>query len=130
MSCLLRIPMAVLIAFSLARFAVFGYEALANDDDHSKLFHRCLLPVRIDSSMSRATVAIILNDYVPLTSYLSISRSSIGRESHDKQSGFLNHIVSETRSKIAFTIAQFWSLAGTRRRYFNILFVDGYQAFR
>lgn len=87
-------------------------------------------PAVRSSSMARATIKIIIDFYSETSSTLSIARASINNANHIRQSGFINEIVSKTNSQIVNVIEEHYYLNQNLLRFFNILFVDSYEAFR
>lgn len=84
--------------------------------------------------IARATISIIHNAYVPVSSSLDVTRatdlSAGSATGYHQQSGFINDVLRSTSTSIAQTVETAASIGPHRLRYFNVLFVDGYAAFR
>lgn len=83
--------------------------------------------------IARATISIIHNVYVPVSSSLDVTRAtdlSAGTNTVYHQSGFINDVLRSTSADIAQTVEMVTSIGPNRLRTFNVLFVDGYAAFR
>lgn len=86
------------------------------------------LPI-YSTSISRATVRVILDFYAKESSTLAITRATGESDGHDQQS-FVSEVLYHTKANISFTNEDYWAAGNDRLRFFNAMFIDGYQAFR
>lgn len=82
------------------------------------------------SSISRATIKIILDFYSKCSSTLTMVRASITAETHIRQSEYINEILLNTNSEIVIVMEEYNYLKENFCRFYNILFIDSYDGFR
>lgn len=81
-----------------------------------------------------SSIVKIINDfYVEQTASISLSRYSINRYNQYIQSDNINEILYQTRTRIVIRfeaefIQRFYG--SQQPRYYNLIFIDGYQSFR
>lgn len=104
-------------------------QSAEDDDDVEDIGIEIELPI-YSTSISRATIRVILDFYVDVTSSLSVTRSSVDVANELRQAGCVNEVLFYTSARIAITNEDYWAVGEERLRFFNILFIDGYAAFR
>lgn len=95
------------------------------DEDDYERFKRPIY----STSISRATVRIILDFYTKVSSTLAITRSSAGSNSLE-QFDFVSEVLYHIKGNICITNEDYSAVGDDRLRYFNAMFIDGYPAFR
>lgn len=82
------------------------------------------------ASISRATIRLILDFYSKCSSTLTMARASISSETHIRQSEYINDILLNTNAQIVIVLEEYNYLNENFGRFYNILFIDSYEAFR
>lgn len=82
------------------------------------------------NGVSKAAVRIIIDFYVPETSSVSISKCADNPESAIVQDGVINEVLFNIKSKILVQLEGYKFIFKSQPRFYNVFFVDSYEAFR
>lgn len=81
-------------------------------------------------SLSQAVVKLVLEFYMNISTTLSLTHAASSPEENIRQSRMINEILYKINSEMVVCIEEHDSLAEWQPRYFNLIFVDSYEAFR
>lgn len=115
----------VLVVVAFTAMAISNKKFKDTTDDDDTLF---AMPI-YSTSLSRATIRVILDFYAEVSSTLSITRSTVEADGLE-QNGFISEVLFHIKSNICITNEEYWSVGEARLRFFNVMFIDGYLAFR
>ncbi len=85
--------------------------------------------ISFSSTVSRAVGQLIDDFYMHKSVTLSIIKSAFYHQNHQRQMGIVNEILYRTNSTIVFVIEDDLHLSTKLHRFFNIIFIDSYEAF-
>lgn len=118
-------PVALILVATCMTLVISRVRNRAGMDPEDDRFE---LPI-YSTSISRATIRVILDFYAQVSSTLSITRSTM-ETNNLGQSGFVSEVLFHTKGNICITNEEYWSVSKVRLRFFNAMFIDGYSAFR
>lgn len=81
------------------------------------------------TTVSSAASQVVNDFYTHVSSTLLITRSVFHPQNRLTQMGVINEILYRTSSKIVVVIEEYLFLSTTIHRFYNLMFIDSYEAF-
>lgn len=85
--------------------------------------------ITYNTSIARATVKIIDDFYVQISSTISISNAA-KHTCLQRQSGMINEVLLSSNSQMIVRIEDHRAIQDNVIRFYNLIFVDSYESFR
>lgn len=92
--------------------------------------HNAFKEISFGTTVSNAVSQVIKDFYIHHSSTLLITKSVFNRSNGQNQMGIINEILYRTSSEIVVVIEDNAVLSTTMHRFYNLIFIDSYEAFR